>query len=128
MRQGSEPLALLGHSLGGLVALQALNQRPELPVTHVLCLGTPLRGSDAARGLARHAWAAPALGRSAGLLQAGFDRWEEKAPRGGRQAASDDAPRPPRPSSSADLFADSDDDGGESEGGDDEFDVPSFLK
>lgn len=77
--QGSEPLALLGHSLGGLVALQALNQRPELPVTHVLCLGTPLRGSDAARGLARHAWAAPALGRSAGLLQAGFDRWEGRA-------------------------------------------------
>jgi len=77
--QDSEPVALLGHSLGGLVALQALSQSPELPVTRVVCLGTPLRGSDAARGLAGNAWAAPALGRSAGLLQAGFDRWEGKA-------------------------------------------------
>ena len=77
--QDSEPLALLGHSLGGLVALQALSQRPDLPVTRMVCLGTPLRGSGAARGLAGHAWTAPALGRSAGLLQAGFDRWEGKA-------------------------------------------------
>lgn len=77
--QDSEPLALLGHSLGGLVALQALRQRPDLPVTRVVCLGTPLRGSDAARGLAGNAWTAPALGRSAGLLQAGFDRWDGKA-------------------------------------------------
>ena len=80
--QDSEPVALLGHSLGGLVALQALNQKPELPVTHVVCLGTPLRGSDAARGLAGNAWVAPALGRSAGLLQTGFDRWEGRAPVG----------------------------------------------
>ena len=80
--QDSEPVALLGHSLGGLVALQALNQKPELPVTHVVCLGTPLRGSDAARGLAGNAWVAPALGRSAGLLQAGFDCWEGRAPVG----------------------------------------------
>ncbi len=77
--QGSEPLALLGHSLGGLVALQALSQRPDLPVTRVVCLGTPLRGSDAARGLAGRAWTVPALGRSAGWLQAGFERWEGKA-------------------------------------------------
>ncbi len=77
--QGSEPLALVGHSLGGLVALQALRLRPDLPVTRVVCLGTPLRGSGAARGLAGHGWTALALGRSAGLLQAGFDRWEGKA-------------------------------------------------
>lgn len=77
--RGSEPVALLGHSLGGLVALQALQQEPQLPVTHVVCLGSPLRGSDAARGLAGHPWTAPALGRSAGLLQTGFDRWEGRA-------------------------------------------------
>jgi len=75
----SEPVALLGHSLGGLVALQALNQEPDLPVTRVVCLGTPLRGSGAARGLAGRAWMAPALGRSAGLLQVGVGRWEGKA-------------------------------------------------
>ena len=62
------------------------------------------------------------------VIAAGFDRWEEKTSRPGRSASSapDDAPRPPRPSTSADLFADGDD--LESEGGDDEFDVPSFLK
>lgn len=75
----SEPVALLGHSLGGLVALQALNRQPDLPVTRVVCLGTPLRGSGAARGLAGRAWTMPALGRSAGLLQAGFERWEGRA-------------------------------------------------
>ena len=77
--RGSEPMAVLGHSLGGLIALEALHREPDLPVTRVVCLGTPLRGSDAARGLAGRAWTALALGRSAGLLQAGFERWEGKA-------------------------------------------------
>jgi cell division protein FtsZ len=75
------------------------------------------------------------------VIAAGFDRWEEKTSssssrparrEGGSAPSSGDAPaRPPRPSSASDLFADSaehrlgDDEGG---GGDDEFDVPSFLK
>ncbi|HWJ61183.1 MAG TPA: cell division protein FtsZ [Acidimicrobiales bacterium] len=69
------------------------------------------------------------------VIAAGFDRWEEKTssrPSRRESGASGDAPpRPPRPSSASDLFADSaehrlgDDEGG---GGDDEFDVPSFLK
>jgi cell division protein FtsZ len=68
------------------------------------------------------------------VIAAGFDLWEEKAPRsGGRResapAGSGDAPgQPPRPARSSDLFGD-DPEGDESgEGGDDEFDVPSFLK
>lgn len=69
-------LALLGHSLGGLVALEALRREPGLPVTRVVCLGSPLRGSGAARGLASRPWTSPALGRSAGLLQSGFERWD----------------------------------------------------
>jgi len=71
------------------------------------------------------------------VIAAGFDRWEEKttsrSPRreGAPSGGDAPAPRPPRPSSASDLFADSaehrlgDDEGG---GGDDEFDVPSFLK
>ncbi|MCU1369267.1 MAG: cell division protein FtsZ [Ilumatobacteraceae bacterium] len=73
------------------------------------------------------------------VIAAGFDRWEEKTSSGRpprREGSSAPAPgdgpaRPPRPSSASDLFADSaehrmgDDEGG---GGDDEFDVPSFLK
>jgi pimeloyl-ACP methyl ester carboxylesterase len=74
----SEPVALLGHSLGGLIALEALSREPDLPVTRVVCLGSPLRGSHAARGLAGRIWTSPALGRSAGLLLRGFERWEGK--------------------------------------------------
>jgi pimeloyl-ACP methyl ester carboxylesterase len=74
--QDSEPLALLGHSLGGLVALEALRREPALPVTRVVCLGSPLRGSGAASGLAGRAWTMAALGRSADMLQRGFERWD----------------------------------------------------
>ncbi|MEP6907181.1 MAG: alpha/beta hydrolase [Pseudoxanthomonas sp.] len=72
------PAAVLGHSLGGLIALEALHRAPDLPVARVVCLGSPLRGSGAARGLAGNAWTSPALGRSAGLLQRGFECWEGK--------------------------------------------------
>ncbi|MEO6519876.1 MAG: alpha/beta hydrolase [Pseudoxanthomonas sp.] len=72
----SEPVTLLGHSLGGLVALEALRREPNLPVTRIVCLGSPLRGSGAARTLAARSWTSPALGRSAPLLQRGFECWE----------------------------------------------------
>ncbi len=78
----NESVMMLGHSLGGLIALEALQREPDLPVSRVVCLGTPLRGSGAARGLAGRRWAAPALGRSAGMLQAGFECWEGKVPVG----------------------------------------------
>ena len=70
------------------------------------------------------------------VIAAGFDRWEEKTGRPARHEAApaptssdDDAGRPAapaRPSAvAADLFDDGPDD---ADGGDDEFDVPSFLK
>jgi pimeloyl-ACP methyl ester carboxylesterase len=65
--------ALVGHSLGGLVALEAVNQAPDSMVSRIVCLGTPLRGSETARRIAARAWSRPLLGRSAGLLQAGRD-------------------------------------------------------
>ena len=73
------PVALVGHSLGGLVALAALRGRPELPVERVVCLGSPLRGSRAARAVAGHPWAAPALGGSRRLLQDGLPPWDGRA-------------------------------------------------
>jgi pimeloyl-ACP methyl ester carboxylesterase len=76
--RGGEPTALVGHSLGGLIALEALRQAPDLPVTRVVCLVSPLRGSGAARGLARRASTALALGRSARLLQRGCAHWQGK--------------------------------------------------
>ena len=77
LRQG--PAHIVAHSLGGLVALQALRQAPELPVARVVCLGSPLCGSAAATGLARTPWSAIPLGRSAGLLTSGCGAWDGAA-------------------------------------------------
>lgn len=74
-----EPTHILAHSLGGLIALSALAARPELPVPRVVCLGSPLCGSAAAGGLARHVWTAAALGRSADLLLRGCPPWRGRA-------------------------------------------------
>lgn len=70
---------VLAHSLGGLVALTALQQAPDLPVRRVACLGSPLCGSAAATGLAGRRLTAATLGRSAGLLQRGCGRWDGAA-------------------------------------------------
>jgi len=76
--QGRGPVSLVGHSLGGLVALEALRQSPQLEVPRVVCLGSPLRGSGTARVMAEHGWAL-ALGRSGGLLQHGLPEWQGQA-------------------------------------------------
>lgn len=70
---------IVGHSLGGLMALEALRQAPGLPVDRVMCLGSPLRGSQTARAVAARAWTRPMLGRSAGLLQTGLQDWNGPA-------------------------------------------------
>lgn len=67
-------LHIVAHSLGGLIALEALRAWPELPVSRVVCLGSPLRGSAVARG---------ALGRLSGraraLLSEGVPPWQGRA-------------------------------------------------
>ncbi|KAF1711119.1 cobalamin adenosyltransferase [Pseudoxanthomonas kalamensis DSM 18571] len=70
---------MVGHSLGGLMALQALRAAPELPVRRVVCLGSPLRGSATARNVAAHAWSRPLLGYSAELLLDGLPTWDGAA-------------------------------------------------
>lgn len=80
--QGGPPVHLVGHSLGGLIGLEALRRAPGLPVQRMVCLGSPLCGSGAARDLGRRAWTAPVLGRSGGLLQAGCPPWEGTVPVG----------------------------------------------
>lgn len=71
--------ALVGHSLGGLVILEALRRAPELPVRRVVCLGSPLRGSAAAAGLAARPPLGLALGRSRALLERGCPPWTGQA-------------------------------------------------
>lgn len=69
------PAHVLAHSLGGMVALQTLYDRPGLPVRRVVCLGSPLRGSGAVHGMRQKRWAAATLGLAAELLERGFDQW-----------------------------------------------------
>ena len=68
------------------------------------------------------------------VIAAGFDRWDEKGGRDTRRPTTNASEaeagegRPDRPARSSDLFGSDSDDEGDSDGGDDEFDVPSFLK
>ena len=42
------PVHLVGHSLGGLLALRACLAADDLPPGRIVCLGSPLKGSAAA--------------------------------------------------------------------------------
>lgn len=78
-RLAHAPCGVVGHSLGGLIALEALRAQPQLPVARVVCLGSPLHGSGAAKAMAARGWSAPILGRNAPLLQRGLTRWDGAA-------------------------------------------------
>jgi len=64
---------LLGHSLGGLVILEALRRHGlTLPAGRVVLIGSPVTGNRVARRMAGHRVLRPLLGRSAGMLSAGI--------------------------------------------------------
>ncbi|HEY4582369.1 MAG TPA: alpha/beta fold hydrolase [Lysobacter sp.] len=69
------PCHVVAHSLGGLVALHALDARPELPVRRIVCLGSPLCGSLSATRLARLPVLRAALGHSRRFLRRGCRPW-----------------------------------------------------
>lgn len=51
--QKTDELHFIGHSLGGLVVLRALEVTADLPPGRAVLMGTPLQGSKAAQGVAR---------------------------------------------------------------------------
>jgi pimeloyl-ACP methyl ester carboxylesterase len=51
--QNAQQLHFIGHSLGGLVILRALQLTADLPPGRAVLLGTPSQGSKAAQGVAR---------------------------------------------------------------------------
>jgi len=69
---GDREVDIVAHSLGGLIALQALCDAPALKVGRVVCLGSPLAGSGAAAGVLHWPMTSVLLGRSADLLRKGF--------------------------------------------------------
>ncbi|GIX35419.1 MAG: hypothetical protein KatS3mg126_1198 [Lysobacteraceae bacterium] len=66
------PVHLLGHSLGGLLALALAQREGGWGEGRILCLGAPIQGSAAAAALVRRGLGA-VLGRAAPLLSAGVE-------------------------------------------------------
>lgn len=71
MAQDLGRVHFVGHSLGGLVILDALDRHPQVAVGRVVLLGTPARGCFAGRRLARHAGGRWFLGQSEQLWREG---------------------------------------------------------
>ena len=67
---------LVGHSLGGLLAVAAAQRDPQLTGGRIVCLGSPLLGSATARRLGHFPGGTLLLGGSAELLQRGLQRWD----------------------------------------------------
>ena len=81
--QGVGPAHFAGHSLGGLVVLDTLERRREVPAGNVLLLGAPVRGNFAGRRLARHGWGRWFLGASEPLWREGRGaHWTRPEPLG----------------------------------------------
>lgn len=58
------PTHIIGHSLGGVLALRMHANNPDFLNGRVVCLGSPLAGSRAANFLSAFVWAEDILGRS----------------------------------------------------------------
>ena len=70
---------LVGHSLGGIVALEATRGARGLPDGNIVCLGPPLRGSAVARVLASMPGGTFLLGSNRTQLVDGVERWNDVA-------------------------------------------------
>jgi len=68
---------MIGHSLGGVVAMRMLAKDANALPGRVVCLGSPLCGSRAADFLSRQDWAELILGRTlgAGVLHEAANEW-----------------------------------------------------
>ena len=73
----------IGHSLGGLVAVESLESHRDVDARSVVLLGTPARGSFAARRLAQLGWGEWFLGATQPLWPEGrVTRWTRPEPLG----------------------------------------------
>ena len=74
---GDGPTHLVGHSLGGVVALRMLAVRPDIRIDRVVCLGSPLCGSRAAFHLSQLDWGNIILGKTIteGVIDDAAHRW-----------------------------------------------------
>lgn len=84
IRREHGKVALIGHSLGGVLSLHTMRMFPELPVDKVICLGSPLVDTAAGRSLHSVQSGRFVLGRI--LPEAVFDKplghWDQDLPVG----------------------------------------------
>lgn len=73
MRAHAGTVHIVGHSLGGMLAVEIANRMGC--GGRIVCLGSPLLGSSAARGVARIPGVRRIMGHGAGVLVNGFERW-----------------------------------------------------
>ena len=68
---------IVGHSLGGVIALRMFANDTESVPGRVVCIGSPLTGSRAADFLSTQEWAEPFLGHSitAGVIHEAANDW-----------------------------------------------------
>lgn len=68
---------LVGHSLGGVIALRMLAKHADAPAGRLVCLGSPLAGSLAAAKLGRFRWGRSLAGHSLrdGVVAAPASEW-----------------------------------------------------
>jgi 8-oxo-dGTP pyrophosphatase MutT (NUDIX family) len=76
-RTPGDTVHVVGHSLGGVVAVYMLQTRRPARAGRVVCLGSPLRGTHSGMRLARFRWGAGLTGRSIGdlLARGGLEPW-----------------------------------------------------
>ncbi|MBL0164355.1 MAG: alpha/beta hydrolase [Xanthomonadales bacterium] len=73
---------VVGHSLGGMLALHVAANHAGLPDGRIVCLGSPLRGSAAATRMGRMPGGHWLMGESAEILHDGLPDWQGQRPVG----------------------------------------------
>lgn len=76
----AERVHIVGHSLGGVLALRTHANFPDLPPGRIVCLGSPLTGSRAARILHAREWAEDLIGKSLpdGVVHGNASEWARR--------------------------------------------------
>jgi pimeloyl-ACP methyl ester carboxylesterase len=76
-RSKAEQVHVVGHSLGGLIALETVRQYPYKKPGRVVCMGSPLSGSQTAKRLSLWPGGTFLLGKSGAWLQKGVAAWDQ---------------------------------------------------
>ena len=76
--QSADEVHIVAHSLGGVLALQTLRRFPDTKVARVVCLGSPLCDSRAARKLFAHGWGRKITGQTLhdAIVDQPLGRWD----------------------------------------------------